>query len=358
MKLNKGILLNALGKRIFDEVPGKTEVTKNTQTIDRPLYDKHILDVGVIGYGMGRLYGLGSDGKKLLTSTNEGDTWTQVAETSSNWTTAYAVNNGVFIATTSSGDIYRSVNGTSFTKVDLGEIGSLAIMYSGIAHKGNTIVMAEYTIRESGTCRVITSLDNGLMWSVSLSQSIPGQVRHFHSVDLNPSNGLFYLTSGDSDEQTKWWTSSDGLNWTQIEGIRGQKYRTIGLSFPSADFAIWGADAFPGSLRQGMYRAPITDLLDAEQTTEFTNACWGVSGNGNIQLAITHYEREVEPDRFGYIYNSIDGGRTWHSESRYPLDAGLTYGGFWHIFGPTFRGNYFVRGRGVSLRSIRLTRKQ
>lgn len=85
-----------------------------------------------------------------------------------------------------------------------------------------TIIWAEYPYA-SKVVRVWRSVDDGISWKECFSaegHSVDpkgGDIRHFHLVQkCSLQSGVWYLSSGDTTAQSKFWISSDdGLSWQQ-----------------------------------------------------------------------------------------------------------------------------------------------
>ena len=95
------------------------------------------------------------------------------------------------------------------------------------------LMWAEYTYSDS-ILRVHRSKMDGLEWEQVFQESgggidkpAEGRIRHFHTCQKDPyQNGVWYLSSGDTEFQCRMWkTEDDGNNWEEIEfnkdGISG-----------------------------------------------------------------------------------------------------------------------------------------
>jgi len=88
-----------------------------------------------------------------------------------------------------------------------------------------TIMFAEYA-DEGEIFRVRCSEDDGESWHVAFEVSgsanaQAGSVRHFHTCQADPfDEGVWWLSSGDSQTQNKLWCSrDDGKTWLELEGV-------------------------------------------------------------------------------------------------------------------------------------------
>lgn len=286
-----------------------------------------------------------SVGTKLKKSVDNGATWSDdlINIKPDYFTTGHILEDSSVVMFTNDGYIYRSIDGNKFKKVDTSGLGFIySPLYHGIESHGNTIIAGEYGVEEGKTYRTIRSTDGGSSWQVVLAKKNPDEIRHFHSI--NYINGSWFLTSGDNDEQVKWWKSSDdGENWTQIKGIGGQKYRTLNLQVLSQNQIIWGSDEekFPT-----IYRANIDDLLHPTAVKSLSHACWGIVGSGNVLVAITSVETN-DVEKNAYIYVSKDGGQTWNEDLIWPIEGNRVFGGFRSIVGPNNLNQYMINIYGL-----------
>lgn len=216
----------------------------------------------VIAASGGTAYASGST--KLYMSTDSLLTWSAslIDITPDYFTTSYISSTGTVIALTNAGNMYRSTNGTTFTQVDTTALGViLNPLWHGITNNGNTIVFGEYST-EAGDKRVITSADDGATWAVTLTKVNPTDIAHWHSVTWI-STGYFLLTSGDSNQQVKWFTSPTGAvdTWYEIPDISSvdassQKYRNLSIVEDGTNL-IWGSDTQVGA---AIYKMPTRNI--------------------------------------------------------------------------------------------------
>lgn len=90
--------------------------------------------------------------------------------------------------------------------------------------------------------------------------------KHIHMVVQDFYNGTIYISTGDDDDNSKIWYSSDGGDtWTQL-GIPSQKYcRNLMLIF-TKNYIYWAADSWGEGIRY-LFRAP----RDANGVLDFAN---------------------------------------------------------------------------------------
>lgn len=242
--------------------------------------------------------------------------------------------NGTVILFTGGGKIYRSTDGTTFNLVDTSALDPIRPpMYHGMDYSGTTIVFGEYT-SSNGDVRIITSTDDGVSWSATLTKSAPAQLRHWHSANYFPIEGLFLVTSGDSDTQVSWFMSPDGVNWTQVSNVNHQNFRAVNMAYAGDGKIIWGTDTdLP--YQSWIFRA---SLADPAGTKEFVfrlpNACWGIEYHDGLYVAITAPEEQTT-SRKTCLYTSLDG-INWRMNSKLPINNDSLFAGFrmmWYLSG-------------------------
>ncbi len=90
-----------------------------------------------------------------------------------------------------------------------------------IDEKDGVIMIAEYNKDTSPYARVFRSHNDGKVWDIVFYQRALGsedpQVRHFHTLQVDPYTGDWYLTSGDRPQECKVWKSNDdGDTWIDV----------------------------------------------------------------------------------------------------------------------------------------------
>lgn len=91
----------------------------------------------------------------------------------------------------------------------------------GIDEKDGTIMIVEYCSDTDPFARVFRSKNNGKVWEIVFYQRARGsespQVRHFHTLQVDPYTGDWYLSSGDKPNECKIWKSKDdGNTWIDV----------------------------------------------------------------------------------------------------------------------------------------------
>ena len=134
--------------------------------------------------------------------------------------------------------LFRSVNGyDSWEPVhQLPESSSpMGLLPSGCCFHDGTIYLGEYPLDSSATPRVLASTD-GETWEPLLS--LP-DVRHVHAVQVDPYTGELWLTTGDTDEESRIYRLRDGE--LEVVGGGSQCWRAVELAF-TPDTVLWGMD--------------------------------------------------------------------------------------------------------------------
>ena len=154
-------------------------------------------------------------------------------------------------------------------------------------HSTGVIMWAEYTPDDYESRIIKVSSDEvGFTTQLSLPDS---EVRHFHSLDADVWNeGEYWATTGDSEDECRFYRSTDyGETWTEEAG-GSLKYKTLRLNF-GPDYVYWGLDArIDGSVR--FYRAPRDDVENPEEIIDFGETPWGDYGSSLI-YGSTYVER-------------------------------------------------------------------
>lgn len=108
-----------------------------------------------------------------------------------------------------------------------------------IAEKDGIIMFAEYGTVNGTVYNVYKSTNDGVSWEVAYAGT---NVRHWHSLQVDPYTGHWWLCGGDTNEQSRIIRSKDdGDTWVEL-GSGSQDYRSCGLTFTQKE-VIWGSDA-------------------------------------------------------------------------------------------------------------------
>lgn len=164
--------------------------------------------------------------------------------------------------------LFRSTDATLSNFVEVLNTGYMKpySKHSVAQGKDGTILYGEYVGSYAWNeddvnteCKIWRSRDNGMTWEVANSfvrrgsqpQGSIDYIQHIHLVEYDPYTDLFWVGSGDKDNESGLWTTKDGselnlIGRGYIEDVGvddGQLYRAIGLEFYS-DCILWGTDGF------------------------------------------------------------------------------------------------------------------
>lgn len=114
-----------------------------------------------------------------------------------------------------------------------------------IAVTADITLFAEYSSDDATILNVWRTANKGVSWTSIFSQTGnggTGEIRHFHTLQVDPYTGHIWLGSGDLDAQSKIWKSTDdGDTWT-LMASGSQETRTLGFIFES-DRMYYGMDS-------------------------------------------------------------------------------------------------------------------
>lgn len=151
----------------------------------------------------------------------------------------------------SSGALLASVSGR-LLRSDDGRVWEPVLQYEGfrkparqglLADHNGRVWVAQYALNPARNIpiRLWRSDDDGRTFQVGHCFE-PGRVRHIHFIQLDPHDGSLWMGTGDRDQESALYRSSDGGGtWTAV-GQGSQQWRAIALAFRE-DAVIWGTDA-------------------------------------------------------------------------------------------------------------------
>jgi len=115
--------------------------------------------------------------------------------------------------------------------------GPMGILPTGFCHRNGEWYVGEYPLDAGATPRVLRSDDRGETWSTLLA--LP-EVRHVHSVQIDPYTGDLWLTTGDAGEAC----AIGRLRTDGFDRLGGgdQRWRAVELAF-TPDAVLWGMDS-------------------------------------------------------------------------------------------------------------------
>lgn len=287
-------------------------------------------------------------GNSLYLSTNGGKTWTRQAVLASVPKTAFYTKKGTLIVSTVNHEILRSTdNGATFTTVmtnTYGWRGTDGISQNSVS---GDIVFGENNTAPDSNLGLWLSKDDGLTWTEVLSRTTT-QIRHWHSVQIDPYTGNWLATSGDFDHQVEWWLSPDGVNWRAIvgadSGVPGnQMYRTLGVFFTQNEFKwatdnpLWGYD------ENFMVSAKKDDVGVLSKDFPLSGPGYAHVQFPDLWIVGTQPEGSTMSDRTARIYVSKDNGNTWQIALSWRMQAGSVKGGFDWATVPDMDGNVYIK---------------
>ncbi|ACB85189.1 WD40/YVTN/BNR-like repeat-containing protein [Natranaerobius thermophilus] len=258
---------------------------------------------------------------------------------------------GSLLITTSEGNVLRSTDdGKSFETVLTDIVRWRAFDSIHQNSETGTIIFGEYPsfTGPDGEISLYKSTDDGRNWEQVLTRT-GDDIRHWHSVQVDPYSGNWIATTGDLDNEIEWWESTDdGDTWEAILGADSpnegnQDYRTLGLLF-SQDQYIWGSDNPLWGYGQNFISSVDKDNPEniskdfrlpapAYVYWQFSDI-WGIG---------TLAEGTTMEDQNARIYTSENRGQTWQETISWPIEASKNSGGFTSVSHPNGDGYIFVR---------------
>lgn len=125
---------------------------------------------------------------------------------------------------------------------------------------GTVIMFSEYGINDASPVpyRVWKTTDLGQTWTAVLEltggESGTRDIRHFHTCQIDPHTGHWWVSAGDSDEHSKIWCTEDvGATWT-LKASGSQQYRCTGFLF-EPDAVYWGMDTPASTVQTKLFKA-------------------------------------------------------------------------------------------------------
>ncbi len=114
--------------------------------------------------------------------------------------------------------------------------GPMGVLPTAVCRDGDRLLLGEYPLATDTTPRVLQSFDAGRTWETVVS--LPS-VRHVHAVQRDPYTGDVWLTTGDTDAESRIGRLRDGQFHPIGQG--SQRWRAVELAF-TPDAIIWGMD--------------------------------------------------------------------------------------------------------------------
>ncbi|PSP92864.1 glycosyl hydrolase [Halobacteriales archaeon QS_4_62_28] len=137
----------------------------------------------------------------------------------------------------------------------------MGVLPSSVCSDGDVTYLAEYPLDVNTTPRVYRSTDGGWSWETYLE--LP-DVRHVHSVSIDPYSGDCWLTTGDTDDACRLLRLRD--DEMRVVGGGSQDWRIVEPAF-TRDGILWGVDCGYTEVNR-IFRLPRSRLDSATPTPE------------------------------------------------------------------------------------------
>lgn len=139
--------------------------------------------------------------------------------------------------------------------------GPMGVLPTALCSRSGTVYLGEYPLDTGATPRILRSTDAGRSWSTTVS--LP-DVRHVHAVQHDPYTDELWVTTGDTDAESRIYRLRDGT--LDVVGGGSQRWRAVELAFtPRA--ILWGMDC-PYAERKWIFRLPREDVGTETPTPE------------------------------------------------------------------------------------------
>lgn len=138
--------------------------------------------------------------------------------------------------------LFRSADGgRSWRRVHLlpPSSGPMGVLPTGVCYDEarDAVYLGEYVLDDDATPRVLVSRDRGRTWQTALA--LP-EVRHVHAVQVDPHTGDVWVTTGDTDAESRIGRLRDD-GTLDVVGSGSQRWRAVELAF-TPDAILWGMD--------------------------------------------------------------------------------------------------------------------
>ena len=175
----------------------------------------------------------------LQKSTDRGTTWQSVFTADSTVMHVYTLISGAHLVYLASGDLMRVTADWQNSQIVASDVTGVLNSALSIADDGNTILWGEYGWESGMQYRILKSTDDGLTWETSHDGS---EIRHWHSVQLDPYTGEFWACAGDGAIENRILKSGDGGTTWKIMTQGSQQSRAVGMVF-FQDYVMWAMDS-------------------------------------------------------------------------------------------------------------------
>jgi len=146
-----------------------------------------------------------------------------------------------------------------------------------VDEKDGVIMIAEYCRDTDPYARVFRSKNGGASWDIVFYQRAYGsespEVRHFHTIQVDPYTGHWYLSSGDRRQESKIFKSKDdGDTWLDVTdynldpslppALKTQSLFRLTTFWFTEDYICWATDDRINNLGAHLVISPRTEPLD------------------------------------------------------------------------------------------------
>ncbi len=276
----------------------------------------------LLSYPVGYIDAMGVSGNKIFASqyvatfvsTNDGDTWNEVASLSSKSVRSF-FSSGNLVICGGFNEVYRSINqGASFTTIPINFDFGVVNIFS-ITNVGSDLFIA--TSYEG----VYKSSDDGLTWAPSNDGMGPKDIRAIITTSSST------LIAG-SHYSGLYRSVNSGTSWDK--SMAGFYPGASILCFYSTDTKLLAGT------RDGIYRTNnnglVWDKIIGNKDTVNYGAIRGITEMNGVLFASTFYKFHST------VYKSTDDGNTWEFSGN-GLPFGLSF-----VFGLTASGNNIIAG--------------
>lgn len=137
--------------------------------------------------------------------------------------------------------------------------GMMGVLPSSVAHYEGTTYLGEYPLDSGADPRVRVSRNAGRTWKTVTA--LP-EVRHVHAIQRDPYSGDWWVTTGDTDRESKIGRLRNG-EFVPVGG-GSQQWRAVELAF-TPSWILWGMDC-PYADSVHIFKLPRTEIGAADPT--------------------------------------------------------------------------------------------
>ena len=288
---------------------------------------------------------------------------------------AFILNNNdilVHIGNVNEGDVYLSKDdGLTYTKVLEGVImwyNNYAIEHRRIG--GEEVVMfAEYGNDDQPKKNIWRSNNGGETWASALEVDTPTDIRHFHTLHWVQEIDRWIATTGDTNDQTKWYRSTTGAGTafevvpiTAAAATAGTSayFRLLGMAFDGKGI-VWATDAASSRANHydGIFRMDYTKMdatsfdpkVDLTELVRHDTMSYLIAQFDDDIIVGTRTKLSAHGRHVPTLYYSPDRGKTWQKilQIHDKKGAGVAVSGFYSFIGRDGTGRIFLSVLGESV---------